>query len=212
MSFTSLKGEQVEELGKYIVLEGPDGVGKTTQLKLLDQRLFKEGVLTILLNEPGHPRIRELLLDPSFDRPPKVDAFLHNASRMITMQLVVGAISGGVWSLVDRSYLSTLVYQGHGHGVPLKELEIINQVALKGFPKPDLILVLTAPQEVSAERLAGKKKDYYESQGPDFNRRVREGYLIEAKRRELPIIDASAAIEEVEHEIWRYVEPLLEGM
>jgi dTMP kinase len=154
--------------GRFIVLDGPDGCGKTTQLGRLDEALRARGAHTVRLREPGGTAageaIRGLLLDRRELRlTPIVETLLFEAARaQLTFEVIRPALARGAWVLCDRFDLSTTVYQGCAGGVGEAAVEKLSRQATGGL-RPDLYLVLWAPPPTIAQRRrAGwKRKDAF---------------------------------------------------
>lgn len=199
--------------GKFIVLEGGEGVGKTTQADLLINKLNESGHTTEFIREPGGDplaeKLRDLLLNSGLDHEPETELLLFNAARIQTLVIVEQRLQDGVNVVSDRNMLSTIAYQGYGRGLDLNMVREICEIATKRV-KPDLILLLDAPAEVVNSRRDDRGvSDRFEVLGEDFHEKVREGYRAEAKRLNLPVIDASRSIDAVFDQIWQNVEPLI---
>jgi dTMP kinase len=141
-----------------IVLEGPEGVGKSTQHKLLAERLAQRGHEVVALREPGGTPvgdvIRSLLLDPASDIVPNAEALLYMASRaQLVQSAITPALARGATVLLDRFFLATYAYQGAGRGIPAETLAAVNGMATGGLV-PDLTLLLTLPVKEGLERAA----------------------------------------------------------
>lgn len=141
--------------GKLIVLEGAEGVGKTTQIKLLAERLTKAGIQCVALREPGGTPvgddIREILLQPEQQITAATEALLFMASRAeLVSREIRPSIEEGMIVLVDRFFLSTYAYQIYGRGLPEAEIRASNRLATAGLV-PDLTILLDLP---AAEGLA----------------------------------------------------------
>ena len=141
--------------GKLIVLEGAEGVGKTTQIKVLAERLTKAGIQCVAVREPGGTPvgddIREILLQPEQQITPATEALLFMASRAeLVSREIRPSIEQGMIVLVDRFFLSTYAYQIYGRGLPEAEVRAANRLATAGLV-PDLTLLLDLP---AAEGLA----------------------------------------------------------
>lgn len=142
--------------GQLIVFEGPEGAGKTTQLRLLAEWLGTRGRTVVAVREPGGTivgdQIRRLLLDPASDIVPRTEALLFMASRaQLVEREVRPALANGATVLVDRFFLSTYAYQGVGRGLPEEELRVANKMATNGLV-PDLTLLFTLPVEIGLAR------------------------------------------------------------
>lgn len=199
--------------GKFIVLEGGEGVGKTTQAELLINKLKGLGRKAEFIREPGGDplaeKIRDLVLDPHLEHEPETELLLFNAARIQTLVIVKSKIYQGIDVVSDRNMLSTIAYQGYGRGLDLDTVREVCELATRHV-KPDLLLVLDAPAEVVNKRRENRgTSDRFESAGETFHEKVRDGYRQEAKRLSLPIIDAGPAIDVVFDQIWQNVEPLI---
>jgi dTMP kinase len=145
--------------GRLIVLEGPEGVGKSTQHRLLADHLSARGHDIVALREPGGTAvgdaIRALLLDPSSEIAPAAEALLYMASRaQLVETAITPALARGATVLLDRFFLATYAYQGAGRGIPADVLSVVNRMATGGLVVPDLTLVLTLPVTEGLARAA----------------------------------------------------------
>jgi dTMP kinase len=168
--------------GGLIVLEGIEGVGKSTQLQLLRSRLEERGDIVTAVREPGGTaagdEIRRLLLDPDSQLDERTEALLFIASRAQAVADVVRpARQRGEFVLIDRFFLSTYAYQIAGRGLPEDEVRSANALATGGLV-PDLTLLLDMPAEAALER-AGKRSahDRIERSGREFYDRVRGAFV-----------------------------------
>lgn len=197
--------------GKYITLEGGEGVGKTTQAKRLINRLASVGIRAEEVREPGGDEYAELLrtiLLSDVARSPESDVLTFNAARTQTLARIRKLQEKGTWAIVDRSSLSTLAYQGYGEGVDLEFTRLICDAVTK-LCQPDLQLLLVAKTaELESRRAKRGVLDRFEQMDKGFHQRVNAGYLKEAKRLKIPIVDASGSLKEVEERIWKLVKPL----
>jgi dTMP kinase len=199
--------------GKYIVLEGPQGVGKTTQLTELARRLQSAGLAVRTLREPDSQSdltaraIRQLTQDPHYPMNTRTEALLYNAARSQSLQVIKESVDHGVICLVDRNYLTTLAIQYYGRG-DVSDYETINNIInfAVGGVEPDLCVVLDAPVNVLKERLSGRRGgERFDNLDAAFLERVRAGYLWEAKQRQLPVIFANEDPATVTEQIWQLV-------
>ncbi len=199
--------------GKYIVIEGPEGVGKSTQIAELARRLQATGLPIRTLREPDSQSdltaraIRQLTQDPRYPMNTATEVLLYNAARAQSLQVIARSVAYGVTCIVDRNYLTTLAIQYYGRG-DVPDYETINQIikfAVNGV-EPDLTIVLDAPVQQLMSRLAkrsgGERFDNLEAA---FLERVRAGYLWEANQRHYPIVVASGSVEEIANRIWQHV-------
>ena len=205
--------------GLFLVVEGVEGAGKTTQVGLLAGWLRERGVEPVVAREPGGTPVGEairrvVLKDPELDVPPVSELMLILAARAAFVAGVVRpALEEGRVVVADRYELSTLAYQGHGRELPLDEVRRANALATGGL-RPDLCVVLDLPVQegMARQRSQGKVADRMESEGRDFLERVRRGYLAEAEGdAEVELVDAAGTPEEVHARVRRVVEPLLSG-
>ncbi len=170
-----------ERRGRLITFEGIDGSGKTTQARLLAERLTEEGHAVTFLREPGGTvlgeRIREILLDTAHDdMSPVAELFLYLAARaQITFAAIRPAIDRGGVVVMDRFMDSTTAYQGYARGLGFDLARELNAVATGGL-LPDLTIVIDTPADIGLSRLGGEP-DRLESEGLMFMERVRNGFL-----------------------------------
>jgi dTMP kinase len=167
--------------GGLIVLEGIEGVGKSTQLQRLKARLERSGAVRTVREPGGTPAgdiIRRLLLDPESQLDERAEALLFMASRA---QLVAGvirpALERGDFVLVDRFFLSTYAYQIAGRGLPEEDVRRANALATGGLV-PDLTLLLDLPADTALARAAQRSaQDRIEQSGDAFYERVRSAFV-----------------------------------
>lgn len=168
--------------GRLIVFEGPEGAGKTTQLRRLGAWLAQHGVAHVSVREPGGTalgdEIRSLLLDPVREITPRAEALLFLASRAALMEEVVEpALADGAVVLVDRFFLSTYAYQVAGRGLTEADVRAANAVATGGRV-PDLTLLFETPGEARHERTVRRgAPDRMERAGAEFHVRVEREFL-----------------------------------
>lgn len=167
--------------GRLLVLEGGEGVGKTTQWERLAEQLGNAGREVRVLREPGGTeagdRIRDLLLDPDGTLAPPTEALLFAASRaeLIAREVRPVLDRGGV-VLLDRYLLSTYVYQGRARGLPVADLRAANRLATGGLV-PDLTLLLTLPLDEARQRARARLlPDRLERETEAFHERVAAGF------------------------------------
>jgi len=199
--------------GKYIVLEGPEGVGKTTQLLEISRRLQAAGLPVRNLREPDSQSdltaraIRQLTQDPRYPMNTRTEVLLYNAARSQSLEIIKHSIESGVNCVVDRNYLTTLAIQYYGRG-DVPDYATINNIisfAVGGI-EPDLCIVLDAPVPVLRQRLGGRYHgERFDNLDDAFLERVRSGYLWEAKQRNLPVVFATDSPDEVADSIWKLV-------
>jgi len=174
--------------GVFITFEGTDGVGKTTQARLLKQAFEQRGRKVMLTREPGGgplaEKIRDLLLNPSVKMEHLTELFLYQSARIEHVnKLIRPALQKGWVVLCDRFTDATLAYQGGGRGIPARTIDTLNRMATNGL-KPDLTILLDLPVRsglAKARRVKGHM-DRIEKQGLGFQERVRTGYRRLARR------------------------------
>ncbi len=191
--------------GLFLVLEGGDGAGKTTQVGLLSAWLDERGVDHVTTREPGGTPVGEAIRSVVLGRedlemPSETELLLILAARAAFVQEVVEPeLTVGRHVVADRFSLSTLAYQGYGRGLPLDQVRQGIRIATRGR-EPDLTLVLDVPVERAVERqeAGADVPDRIEKAGSDFRRRVRAGYLaLAAERADVELVDGSGTVEEV---------------
>jgi dTMP kinase len=201
--------------GKFITFEGPEGSGKSTQIRLLDAHLRTGGMPTLLTREPGGTStgeaIRRLLQHDSSDAEMahRTEVLLFCASRaQIVDQVIRPALEQGTWVLCDRFTDSTLAYQGYGRGFPMEELRALNRFATGGLT-PDLTLLLDIPVDESFRRIAARTAeiDRIERAERTFHERLRAGYLelAAAEPARFRVIASAGPSEQTTAEIWQTV-------
>lgn len=166
-------------MGLFIVLEGIDGAGKSTQARLLAKHLQGAGLEVKVVKEPGGTaagdRLRELLLSASSRLEPLTELLLYEASRcQLVGEVIRPALARGETVISERYALSSLAYQGYGRGLPLELIRRLNEEATGGL-EPDLTLWIDLAPELSLTRKRGRP-DRIERTGLDFYRRIRAGY------------------------------------
>ena len=189
--------------GRFITLEGIEGVGKTTNIEFLRGLLEQKGIDVLVTREPGGTplaeEVRDVLLkarDESMD--PITESLLIFAARTQHVSTVIQpALNEGRWVLCDRYTDATYAYQGGGRGVALETLERLAEFA-QGSLWPDLTIYLDAPVDQALARIANRQPDRFETEDSEFFARVRARYLaIEESEERVVLIDATQSIEEV---------------
>ena len=201
---------QAERRGTYMVIEGPDGSGKTTQKDLLLQKLRSMNKDAVDLIEPGGTplgkELRTLILDPSIVKQPESELDLFTvARRELVQQILRPSLEAGKIVISDRNWFSSVAYQGYGRSLALEKIISRSKEAMGQYFMPDVAVVLSVPIEVTAERIkqAGKKADWFEQLGPDFFARVQEGYSWMVDEYQLTVIDGTKSIEAVHSDLLR---------
>ncbi|MEB3322361.1 MAG: dTMP kinase [Synechococcaceae cyanobacterium] len=188
--------------GRFLVLEGIDGCGKTTQLEALRAWLPESGLLPsraglVLTREPGGTALgralRELLLHPPREAAPgtTTELLLYAADRAQHVeQVILPALAAGDWVLCDRYTGSTVAYQGYGRGLPLPLIAQLEQLATGGLAA-DLTLWLDLPLAQALLRRGGTEADRIEAGGSPFLQRVCDGFARLAGERGWRRVDAA---------------------
>ena len=209
------RGPGLKAQGKFISLEGGEGAGKTTQIKMLADTLKAAGFDPVITREPGGApgaeMIRSLLVEGDIDRwQPMTEALLHFAARLEHVrETIAPALEEGQWVVSDRFSDSTIAYQGYGHDLGQETMARLHELVLGGF-QTDLTLILDIPVEAGLAR-AGKREagkieagesageDRYDRMDLDFHRRLRDGFLDIARRNSerCLIVDADQAPDQV---------------
>ena len=194
------------QMGRFIVLEGGEAAGKSTQAALLAGRLS-----AVLTREPGGTAVgealRRLLLDLPLAPVPKAEALLMLAARAQHVAEVIDpALAQGDDVVCDRYSGSTLAYQGYGRGLPLAALREMNSWAT-GQRAPDIVVLLDLPVTIARQRLSLSSPDRIEAEGDPFLERVREGFCQLAASDPLHwrVVDATGTIDQVAERVWNAV-------
>lgn len=205
--------------GKFIVVEGGNGAGKTSVLKSIEQS-FTDGELDHLMTrEPGGTpvgeEIRKILLNPdNTSICPMAELMLFAAARAQHLQeKIIPALNDGYIVVSDRFDSSTYAFQHYGRGLPLDTIKTLNELALDGF-KPDLTIILDIDVLEGLKRTAsrGALEDRFENEDILFLERVRQGYLEQAKQNpdRFVVIDASQTLEEVIKQVKHVIRCILD--
>jgi dTMP kinase len=197
--------------GRFIVLDGNEGCGKSTQARLLHERLLSQQIPAILVRDPGTTpigeRIRAILLDPqSREMAMRCEMLLYMSARAQLMeQMILPALNAGKTVICDRFVSSTLAYQLGGDGLTAAEIRAVADVAIKGR-WPDLTIILDMPHDASMARVK-RARDRIEQRPLEYHEQVRKNYL--AQVRDFPegyrLVSAQGTIEEVAERVWKAV-------
>jgi dTMP kinase len=173
-------------LGAFIVFEGGEGAGKTTQARALFNYLFRRGYRAILVREPGGTGIGDAVRRWLKGQPgltPLAELLLFLTARaQLVQDVILPALRRGEVVVCDRYAASSLAYQGYGRGLDLQLIEHLNQEATQGLT-PDLTVLLDIPVERGLARKGGTRGDLFERETPEFHQRIRRGYLELAARQ-----------------------------
>lgn len=202
--------------GVFLCLEGLDGTGKSTQIQLLTQWLDRRGLPYVQCRDPGQTEIgeqlRRLLLDPQTSATMTCEMLLYMACRaQMVHDVIRPALDEGRIVVSDRFLTSTVVYQGYAGGLDPEKIRVVGAIATQNT-LPDWIGVLDLNPEAAAARRA-RTADRIESRSPEFQRRVREGYLAEVRRdpQRHTLIDSSEPPEVVHQRIVKEVDRVLDA-
>jgi len=220
MSMNDITEELQRLAGKFVVFDGPDGCGKTTQMKLLIAKLEEAGVKIRRLREPGGTpigeQVRELLLSTKNEgMNVRCEMLLYMASRaQLVQQEIRPALAAGECVVADRFASSTLAYQGGGGGMKVKDILEVAKIAVDGT-WPDLTVLFDLDTDVAMGRLNWLNalpmfadmavKDRIEQRARDYFERVRENYRWQAKQwpQRYRIVDAGQGIPQVEKQVMK---------
>jgi dTMP kinase len=201
----------------FFSFDGVDGVGKTTQLDLFCQWLRNREFEVVCCRDPGSTRLGELLrkivlgdAETAIHR--RSEMLLYMAARaQLVEELIRPALESGKTVVCDRFLLANVVYQGYAGGLDVEQLWQIGEIATGGI-HPTLTFLLDMSPEAARLRIQ-RDLDRMESQGADYLRRVREGFLKEAHRRpqEIAVIDAGRDVDRVQADIRSAAETVLVG-
>lgn len=187
-----------------IAFEGGEGSGKSTQARLLAERLG-----AVLTHEPGATevgsRIRAVVLDPDAQLDSRTEALLMAADRALHVHEVIApALARGEDVVTDRYLYSSLAYQAYGRGLDLDAVRALSTFA--GAPEADLVILITVSPEVRAQRMK-PRPDRIEGSGEDFHRRVEDGFraMAAADPDRWVVIDGDAGIDTVAAAVWSAV-------
>ncbi len=198
--------------GKFIVIEGIDGCGKTTQIEELSRWLPKSGLINrnsklITTREPGGShlgkKLRKLILENNEDNKPSslAELLLYSADRAEHVSKIISpALKNNDWVISDRFSDSTLAYQGYGRNINLDIIKNIESIVCQG-EYPDLTFFLEISPEESILRRKNETPDRIESEGIRFLEKVNQGFKIIAKEKNWKVISASQNIQTISNQI-----------
>jgi dTMP kinase len=198
--------------GKFITFEGIDGCGKSTQVKMLVEKLERLNIEVITIREPGGTRISEsirdiLLYRDTHELGERTEALLMTASRaQVTKEIILPALNKGIWVIADRYADSTLAYQGGGRKVDIDRLEKLNQFATYDTV-PDLTFFIDILPDEGVRRQK-TKQDRIEQAGVDLQNRTRDLYLKLAEKysNRIIVINGQENIDTIHKNIWNEFE------
>ena len=194
--------------GRFLAFEGGEATGKTTQARLLADRLG-----ALLTREPGGTelgeRVRELVLDPAMPVAPRAEALLMAAARaQHVSQVIEPTLAAGRSVVSERFTPSSLAYQGVGRGLGVEQVAAVSVFATGGL-QPDLVILLDVPLDVTAQRLSSEP-DRLEMEGVPFHARVAAAYrqMAALEPDRWVVVPADAPVEEVAARVWAAVDRL----
>ena len=202
--------------GLFIVMEGPDGSGKTTQINLLKEYLEEAGYECLITREPGGTvigeDIRQLILNPEHkEMSPVTEMLLYAASRAQLVHEVIGpALEEGKIVISDRFVDSSIVYQGIARKLGISTVSVVNAPGI-GIYRPDGIFFIDLSEAEGLRRKKEQKNlDRMEQEGIDFHHMVSEGYRkVLSGRPEVMKIDGGRSIDTIQKKIRNHVDELL---
>lgn len=196
----------------FISFEGIDGSGKSTQAKLLIERLNSNSIETCFVREPGGTKISEeirniLLDDRAEEMSSRTEALLMCASRaQLTKNIITPELQAGKWVIADRYSDSTLAYQGGGRGIDLDWLVRLNNFATFGI-EPDVTFYIDVDPNIGLQRRKNISADRIESAGLEFQNEIRNKYLeiIDNFSNRCVLVDGKLSIKEISHLVWKEI-------
>jgi dTMP kinase len=193
--------------GCFVTLEGPEGAGKTTQVRLLSKQLDIMGIKHVVTRDPGGTplgrQIRRILLNPESPVHPTTELLLYQADRaQHVSELIMPALQSGALVICDRYTDSTIAYQGYGRNLDLKLIDELNQISTKGL-RPELTILFDIESSEGLARLHPGGHDRLEREALEFHLKVRQGYLTLAKAEPTRwrVLDASKPLSTVQNEL-----------
>jgi len=197
--------------GLFITLEGPEGAGKTTQLKLLSKHLEEQGYDHVITRDPGGTAlgkpIRRILLNSETPVHPVTELLLYEADRAQNVsEIILPALEQGKIVFCDRYTDSTLAYQGYGREISFDLIKLLNEIATQKL-RPELTILFDIESSAGLSRLHPSGHDRLEREALDFHQRIRNGYLELSKEEpeRWRIIDAAGPMSVVQEELRRLV-------
>lgn len=207
-----------QTIGRFITVEGTEGVGKSTNIRYLSNLLRQQGIEVVLTREPGGTplaeELRALLLEPREEKVGQdTELLLMFAARAQHINNVIRpALERGAWVISDRFTDATFAYQGGGRGIEVDTIRTLETLVQHGL-HPDLTLLLDLPVELGLQRASARSEpDRFEQEKLDFFDKVRAAYLSRAEQepQRFAIIDASQTIPDVQQQIQQALERFLE--
>lgn len=211
-------------MGLFITFEGPEGSGKTTQIKKAGEYLKSKNIAFLVTEEPGGTQLgnelRKILLNKtSFNINGKSELLLFAAARSQHVEEVIRpAIEDGKVVLCDRYSDATIAYQSFGRGLKIEDVNWINNFATRSLI-PDLTLLFDIPVDIGLKRALKRisrivdspVEDRFEREEIEFHKRVRDGYhkLVKSDPERFRTIDASRGIDDIHRDVCRYLDSII---
>ncbi len=203
----------MQVFGKYVVIEGHDGTGKSTQVELVRKKLLDHGIESIEFHEPAGSliadAIRTVIKNGKLPRDATTNLLLFSAARHdIWFRQALPALAAGKWVIASRNYYSTLAYQGYGEGLDLEIISATTRIATDDqYLRPDIAIILDLDDESERlKRIASRGSlahpDTFESKDDSFQSKVNEGYAAIATSHNIPVVSAAQSVDAVQREIW----------
>jgi len=203
-------------VGKYIVIEGHDGTGKSTQVEIARRKLLLCGMDSIEFHEPaGSPMadaIRTVLKNGELERDPVTNLLLFTAARReLWTSRAIPALKMGMWVVASRNYFSSIAYQGYGEGL---DIDLISKTTREftddKYMNPDVALILNLDDKRERDRRISDRgelvtPDNFESKDDTYQQNVQDGYLEIAKELSIPVVSANQTIDNMAKDIWQHI-------
>lgn len=197
--------------GRYIVIEGTDGSGKTTICTELARQLSEQGIDIWLAHEPGGTAmaeaIRSLVKDGQLERQPMTNLLLFMAARVELIAQIEQRLEAGQWVIASRNYLSSIAYQGIAQGLGEEMVvQVCQQFLPERYLQPDLTAIIDVDYQLAEARRhdrdrAAAKRDAFESREAEFQQKLVQAYRHLANRYQLPLLDGRASVVDLTKQI-----------
>lgn len=202
--------------GEYIVIEGPEAVGKSTQVQKMAGRLATYGIEARTdIREPGGTPmgegIRELLKNKELGRSALTNLLLFNASRAEILPVINEEIEAGRWVITDRDYTSSYAYQVCAEGVDRETYASITKPVIDICSSRITLIMMASEEEQAKRQRIRATTDHFELQSTFYHQKVRQGYIRAAQFQNGYLVDGEGSEDAVHERMWAYVAPLLSG-
>lgn len=201
----------MQQKGKYLVIEGTDGSGKTTVSAQVIKKLRDRGITVWAIHEPGSTpigeAIRAIVKDGNLERTALTELLLFTASRTELIEQIQQKLNSGVWVVSSRNYLSSIIYQGLARGLGMDYVQKICDDLLPDFYRnPDLTVIIdvdiaTASGRRQQRDFSASRQDAFESRDDHFQQQLIDGYRTIADKNQLPLLNGSNSIEQLADQI-----------